>query len=109
MQGTVLGAGNTAMNKQSQKPPLLKPEFKWKGHIVSQMKMLEKKLRGWKEGRNGERKEGRNQGKKGGREERKEGRGKERRGISVGRERVTVVKINQAGKSSLRRAIQENI
>ena len=43
------------------------------------VKMLEKKLRGWKEGRNGERKEGRNQGKKGGREERKEGRGKERR------------------------------
>ena len=32
------------------------------------VKMLEKKLRGWKEGRNGERKEGRNQGKKGGRE-----------------------------------------
>lgn len=72
------------------------------------VKMLEKKLRGWKEGRNGERKEGRNQGKKGGREERKEGRGKERRGIS-GSERVTVVKINQAGTSSLRRAIQENI
>ena len=40
--------------------------------------------------------------------ERKEGRGKERRGIS-GSERVTVVKINQAGTSSLRRAIQENI
>lgn len=69
--------------------------------------MLEKKLRGWKEGKEWGRKEGesrkeRRQGRK------EEGRGKERRGISVGRERVTVVKINQAG-SSLRRAIQENI
>ena len=64
VQSTVLGAGNTAMNKHSQKPPLLKPEFKCKGHIMSLMKMLEKKLRGWKEGRKGRIKERKEAGKK---------------------------------------------
>lgn len=38
MLGTVLGAGNIAMNKYPQNPTLMKSEFKWKRQIMSQTK-----------------------------------------------------------------------
>lgn len=74
VQGTVVGAGNTAMNKHSQKLPLLKPEFERKGHIMSLMKMLEKKNKRMERRKEWKKERGKEAGKKERKEEvKKEG------------------------------------